>query len=1046
MLKPLVRSTLGAAMFRVLHSSAGAGKTHTLVKNYLLLALGNSDPAAYTHILALTFTNKAAAEMRERVLLYLEALASGDPLRGAQADMRKALLALPGLSPEALQQRAQAMLGHVLHHWPQLAINTIDAFTRRVVTPFARDLGLEQDMNMTTEEEYFRDKAVDLLLEEAGSDPALTQVLVRVCEQLLEEERPWRADQPLRELSKQLGKEQALEHLALLRQLDSTQFLEIHQRLQQRTQAFANRMRTMGRNMLAAIANAGLTDQDLAYGSNGFISYFRKLSDFGTLFTPGANVTKTLNSGTWHQQKASAQAKAAVEALVPEFKQTIREVEALRNTEMRQYFLELAVLKDLMPTATLNSIDQRLEALKHDEGLTFFSDLTRKVMQVVQEEPAPFLFERLGERYLHFLVDEFQDTSLMQWHTLLPLVENALSSGGSILLVGDAKQAIYRWRNGEARQFTGFPGIFGKEKLARGPELEAKLQSAYVEVEPLGSNYRSARNIIQFNNDVTNALKQELGVGEQPMYHRHEQQLVRPEEGYVEVASCATEKGEANTKPWELMVKAVQDCLEDGFRLGDIAVLVRSKAQSITAARWLALNNWNVVSPTGLELGGNPAVTAVVNVLAWLHRPADEHAALAAQSIASILAGTETIDPFSANGSPQEYMRRWHADHPRINRRLPLLALACRISRALHHDPADDAFVMALVNEVRSFTRLGSDDLGGFLEQWERTIRMRPVTGNIGRDTIQVMTIHKAKGLQFPVVIVPEAGKRTGGNKPEHVWIAPQPPIGELRSALVESSKQNMELGIAELEEEKNLRQLDDLDVLYVALTRPEERLYLSVHASGSEFPAKPLREHLKLEAGATWSLGKREPYHPAEKNEATGNKLCTSSAGEEAGYRDLAIREEAPTGWDPADPDPFRSHGRMIHAILARVRTARDLPAAITAEARAQGVEAEALATIGSHLTALLAKPALQPFFREGLEVYTETTLLDGLGHAHRPDRMVRDGACFRVLDIKTGAPSEHHLTQVKGYMQLLHDVEGSPVEGYLLYARDGELVAVTV
>lgn len=1045
MRKPASLSTLGAAMFRVLHSSAGAGKTHTLVKNYLLLALGNNDPSAYTHILALTFTNKAAAEMRERVLLYLEALASGAALRGAQADMRNALLELPGLTGEGLQQRAQAMLGHVLHHWPQLAITTIDAFTRRVVTPFARDLGLEQDMNMTTEEEYFRDKAVDLLLEEAGSDTALTLVLVRVCEQLLEEEKSWRADQPLRELSKQLGKEQSLEHLALLRQLDSAQFLEIHQRLQQRTHAFASRMRTTGRNVLAAIANVGLTDQDLAYGSKGIISYFQKLAAFDTWFTPGANVTKTLNSGTWHQQKAPASAKAAIAALAPMFKQTIEEVEALRKTEMRQYFLELAVLKDLMPTATLNSIDQRLEALKHDEGVSFFSDLTRKVMQVVQEEPAPFLYERLGERYAHFLIDEFQDTSLMQWHTLLPLVENALSSDGSVLLVGDAKQAIYRWRNGEARQFAKFPEIFGKEKLAHGAELEAKLQSAFSHVEPLDSNFRSARNIIQFNNEITSALKLELGEKEQAMYHRHEQQLVRPEHGYVEVTCCAAKQEEAGAGPWELMVKAVQDCLEDGFHLGNIAVLVRSKAQSITAARWLALNNWNVVSPTGLELGGNPAVTAVVNVLAWLHLPVDEHAALAAQSVAAVLTGAESTDPFSTTTTPREYMGRWHADHPRINLRLPLLALVCRVSKALRHDPAEDAFMMALVNEVRAFTRLGSDDLGGFLEQWERTIRKRPVAGNAGKDTIQVMTIHKAKGLQFPVVIVPEAGKRTSGNKPERVWIAPVPPIGELRSALVESSKPNMELGIAELEEEKNLRQLDDLDVLYVALTRPEERLYLSVHASGNEFPAKPLREHLNLQAGTTWSMGKREPYVPIEKEQGKGNRLFTRTTDGESGDRDLAIRKEAPEGWDPADPDPFRSHGRLVHAILARVRTANDLLGAIAAEAMAQGLEPSVLEPIGNHLAALLAKPALQPFFSEGLEVYTETTLLDSHGHAHRPDRMVRNRGLFRVLDIKTGAPSEHHTTQVKGYMELLHNVEGFPVEGYLLYAREGELVKVT-
>ena len=1029
-------------MFKVLHSSAGAGKTHALVKSYLLLALGKDDPATYTHILALTFTNKAAAEMRERVLLYLEALASGQTLEGAQADMRGALLRVPGMTETALGRRAKAMLAHVLHHWPQLAISTIDAFTRRVVMPFARDLELDQELNMTTEEEYFRDKAVDLLLEEAGANVALTQVLVRVCEQLVEEERSWRPDQPLRQLSKQLGKEQALEHLALLREVDSAQFLEVRKRLLRQTRDFQERMQLLGRNVMEAVRNAGLTDDDLAYKKNGFIGYFRKLQQFDGAFPVGPRTVEAMETGKWVLGSAPAAVKAATDALAPLFQSTYRQVEDLRDGEMRQYFIQSAILRYLMPTASLNSIDRRLEALKREEGVSFFSDLTRKVMKIVQEEPAPFLYERLGERYLHFLIDEFQDTSLMQWHALLPLVENALSSGGSVLLVGDAKQAIYRWRNGEARQFKDFPAVFGKEKLERGAEFEAKLQSAYSAVEPLDSNYRSARSIIAFNNSLAGALKEQLGEEERKVYRAHEQQQVRRAEGYVEVSSFIAEKGQPSNAPWELMVRAVKDCLAEGFRLGDVAVLVRSRAQGVNAASCLAMQGWSVVSPNGLELGGNPAAVAVVHVIAWLHRPLDEHAAHAAQSVAAVTAKAGAVDPFAQGTKPQAYMRRWQAAHPRIHARLPLLALACRIAEALGHHPATDGFIMALVNEVQTFAREAGDDLPGFLEQWERTINKRSVGGNANADTIQVMTIHKAKGLQFPVVIVPEAGKATGGNQREHIWIRPQPPVEGLPAAIVGMTKGMVDLGVAEAVEEQQLRLLDQLDVLYVALTRPEERLYISVNGSGNDFLAKALREHLNLEAGATWTAGKRTPY--SAQVEAESVQRFTLSAGDGTGEGDLAIRREAPDDWDPADPDPFRSHGRLVHATLARVRTPADLHDALAIEAAASGTEPQAMEAIGKQLAALLAKPALQPFFREGLEVHTETTLLDATGNAHRPDRMVRDGDLFRVLDIKTGAPSDHHLEQVKGYMQLLQAVEGTPVEGFLLYIREGELVPV--
>jgi ATP-dependent exoDNAse (exonuclease V) beta subunit len=1033
-------------MFKVLHSSAGAGKTHALVKHYLLLSLHGPDPSAYSHILALTFTNKAAAEMRERVLVYLEALASEKPMDGAKADVRDSVMAEAGITAEELHRRAKAMLTHMLHHWSQVAISTIDAFTRRVVMPFSRDLQLDHELRMTTEEQYYRAKAVDLLLEEAGRDAALTKVLVATCEQLLEDESSWRPDKPLLELSAQLTKENALEHLATLREMDSEQFLELYKRLRQRTKEFRERMRKLGADACDAIERAALTDKDLANGKGGFISYLRKLRDFDGPFDMGKNVIKTLESDKWHSGSATPSAISAIENLASLFRTTIGTVEALRDTEMRDYFIVEAITHDLLATASLNSIDQRLEELKREEGVSFFSDLTRKVMAIVQDEPAPFLYERLGEKYRHFLIDEFQDTSLMQWHALLPLVENALSTGGSVLLVGDAKQAIYRWRNGEARQFVAFPKIFRKELLARGDAFESALIRAHVPVEPLASNHRSARSIITFNNDVAGRLKLELDEQERNVYDRHEQAMVREDEGYVEVSCYATGKEAEEDGPWDLMVKAVSDSLADDFRLGDIAVLVRTKAQGATASDHLAQQGWEVVSPDGLTLGANPVACAVVHVLAWLQRPVDENAALAAQSIASVRAKAETVDPFPEGQKPQELLRHWRSEHPRISARLPLVTLVCRIAEALAHDPATDVFIMGLVNEAHAFSKTGGDDLPGFLEHWDRTASGRSVGGTPGLDAIQVMTVHKAKGLQFPVVIVPEAGKSSRGGNGERIWITPEPALEGPPSALVKKVTALTDLGIPELMEEDRLTKLDQLDVLYVALTRPEQRLYVSVAGGVNDFLAKALREHLGLEAGTRWSAGMRGPRIEKERRGALPKEPAAfelSSAAPQ-GERELALRREAPEGWDPADPDPYRSHGRAVHAMLARVHTPADLPEAVAMESTSWGLSPDVTAAIAKQLEALLAKPELAPFFREGLEVHTESTLLNAEGHAVRPDRVVREGDVFRVLDIKTGAPSEKHADQVRAYTELLHVIEGKPVEGYLLYVSDGMLVPV--
>lgn len=1044
--KPL-RNTFGQPMFHVLHSSAGAGKTHALVKHYLLLALRKPEPSAYAHILALTFTNKAAAEMRERVLKYLEALASGGTLRGpAEADVRDTVMKDAGIAEAELQARAQAMLTHMLHHWSQVAILTIDGFTRRVVQPFTRDLQLDHDLNMTTEEPYFRAKAVDLLLEEAGNEPALTKLLVAGCEQLLEEERSWRPDRPLLELSVQLTKENALEHLALLREMDSAQFLAMHRRIRERTNAFRERMQKLGKEACAAVQQAGLTEDDLAYKKNGFLGYLRKLAEFDAWIEPNGNVAKTLSSGKWHSGSASPSAISAIEGLAPMLRRTIGEVEALRNTEMRDHAIAVAVNRDLLATATLSSIDQRLEALKREEGISFFSDLTRKVRAIVQDEPAPFLYERIGEKYHHFLIDEFQDTSLMQWHALLPLVVNALAADGSVLLVGDAKQAIYRWRNGEARQFKELPRIFRKELLTHGEAFEAALRRAHKPEEPLASNRRSAKHIINFNNELVGSLKLELAAGERELYDHHGQRAESGKEGYVEVA-CYEKDPEAEVAaPWALMVKAVQDSLADGFSLGEIAVLVRTRKQGRLASDRLTAAGWNVVSPDGLTLGGNPAACAVMAVLAWLQRPIDEHAALAAQSIATLPAEGGAVDPFSGGAKAPGVMRRWRSAHPRISARLPLVTLICRIAGALGHPPASDAFIMGLLNEAHAFTKMEGDDLIGFLEYWARTASGRSIGGTPGADAIQVMTVHKAKGLEFPVVIIPEAGKRSNGGRGERVWISPDPALKGPPAALVNMVKPLTELEVPELDEEARLSKLDDLDVLYVALTRPEERLYISVAGTGNDALPKALREHLALVPGATWTAGQRGPRtrkagKPGTEGVPAGFELSPSTA---QGERELAIRREAPDGWDPADPDPYRSHGRAVHAMLARVRTIGDLPEAVARESAGWGLEPATSLAIAAQLETLLEAPALVPFFREGLEVRTEATLLDAQGRAVRPDRVVRDGDVFRVLDIKTGAPKDGHHEQVGNYMRLLQAVEGKPVEGGLLYVRDGVLVPV--
>jgi ATP-dependent exoDNAse (exonuclease V) beta subunit len=1031
------------ASFIVLHSSAGAGKTHALVKHYLARCLRAKDPTAYRQVLALTFTNKAAGEMRERVHHYLTHLAGGTG-EGAIASLRSDLIAELGIPAEELQARAGATLHHMLHHWGDVAIGTIDAFTRRVVQPFARELRMDHDLRMTTEQEHYRDAAVELLLSEAGGSPALTELLVATCLGLIEDEQAWRVDKPLRTLSAQLDKEEAITHLQALRELGNAFFIDLDRRLRERNRRFSEQVRAIGRAAQEALREAGITAAEMAHGTGGPHGYFRKLASFErSLPAMGANTAKPLASGKWHSGKASKEAQGALAALAPRLEAWINEAEALRP-RMREHAIACAVERDLMPVATLHLLDDALERLKQEEGIAFFSDLTRKVSAIVRDEPAPFIFERLGERYRHFLVDEFQDTSLLQWQCLLPLVENALAGGGTVLLVGDAKQAIYRWRNGEVRQFIDLPQVFHKELLPHGEDLERALRAHHRHIEPLVHNRRSARAVIGFNNRLFGALRTMLPERLAAAYDGLEQEPHKDLEGLVSLTLLEKQEGDAPRAEVALTARWVQEALDDGFAAGDIAVLVRGARMGAAVTEHLVARGHQVISPDGLRLGGDPAAELVIAVVGFLLHRDDAHAARALQHMATLgVPGTEA-HPFNpADGMPRkpaEVLRQWLLDHPEVSLQLAPTELIARIIGAIGRSPAADGYLLFLMDEAHAFTLEHGPDLPGLLAHWDRKGSERAVALPPDASAIRVMTIHAAKGLQFPVVILPTTDMHGGGNKAEWLWIAPGEVAPGLPSALVRADATLKEQGVPEVDEEAALTGFDDLNLLYVAFTRPEVRLYAGVAPGGRPTLKGALETLLGEPVDGSWTVGRRDKARTTSSSTPAMLPDTPRAPWQER----LVLRTEAPPEWDPGDPDPARALGNAVHDLLACVTHPDELDPALDRMTRSGEVPVALADGLRERLRRVLEAPGMERFFAHGLTVRTEATLIDREGHALRPDRVVLGAEDTRVLDIKTGRPNDAHHDQVAGYVRLLRDLGLPKVSGHLLYIQDGSLIPV--
>jgi ATP-dependent exoDNAse (exonuclease V) beta subunit len=1035
-------------MFQVLHSSAGAGKTHALVKHYLGHCLSSADAAAYRQVLALTFTNKAAGEMKERVIVYLEDLAKGEVTDARMRDLFDHLTAEAKVDVATIASRASLCLKHMLHHWSDVAISTIDSFTRRVVQPFARDLQLDHDLRMTTEEDHYRSLAVDALIAEAGVDPRITELLTETCLQLLHDERKWDPEKPLLELSAELSKESSIVPLQKLRELDPATITALADRLRVQESSFRRKVKNLGERALDLLEKAGVGMEEISHGKGGIHGYFKRLCGFTDEWTPpGPHTLKPIETGKWHSAKASASSIAALDRICNDLNTIFQEAEELRENEHRQFIIRRAILRELLPSFTLHELDLRLEKLKQENAVAFFSDLTRKVSEVVKEEPVPFIYERLGEKYRHFLIDEFQDTSLQQWSALLPLIDNALGSGGSALLVGDAKQAIYRWRNGEVRLFVELPNLFGRGNDQLSIEREATLTRNFVEGHKLAHNHRSASNIIEFNNNLFDKLKQVLMPDLRAVYKEHEQLVKREQPGLVHVKKLDKElKGEARTEAMlAFTMEAVEAAIADGFAHGDIAILVRSKAFGKTIASHLIAKGYSVVSPDGLQLSGDPVIEMLIDHLRFLQMQ-DPAAAARICLYQGLLKWKEGdhVHPFDGiDGLPDpvKLLREWRHAHGDPRLRTTLTALIGELAVASGIKPGEDAQVLALQNEAYNWCTQHGPDLGAFIEHWERSGSQRSVEPPENGQAVQVMTVHKAKGLQFPVVIVPSACMVSSRDHGERLWIDPKDVVPELDVALVRTNRHLKEAAVPEVLESSSLCTLDALDLLYVAFTRPEQRLYATISAASTDDVSKQLLEFIddKGHDGQFISGDREPPWRSRKKSDVELLKDVS-----EPDELPIVLRMEAPEDWDPSDPDPYRSHGDMIHGLLAEVHTLNDLDSAIEKHVLTGDLSPDLARKLSKQFEDLLRSPELSPYFDPQLKVRSECSIISADGRTIRPDRVVEDDATVRVLDIKTGRPYAEHADQVKEYMRYLHLLTGKPVEGALLYVRDNELKTV--
>lgn len=806
--------------FIVYRSSAGSGKTFTLALVYLRIMLSRSDAAYFRSILALTFTVKAAGEMKERITAYLADIAEGANHRRKETPVIKAgLMQALSIGEEELQQRAQSCLSSILHNYSDFQILTIDKFIARLTRSFSADLALAPDFDIEIDQSLFIEKVIEAMYNEVGSSESTTNLLREFLKFRLARQESSKLEDPLSGTAHAMLSETFFFLQDQIKHYNADELFSLKAKIEARIEGYLEQVHVVGKAAIELIERSGIEPGELAGGRNGIYSFFNKLkeADLKKDLLPTATVQKNIDSDKWKSAKGSDAVYEIKDQLLAYFEQA---------QALLAYFpaikTEAALLNEIFTLGFIGELARLSSQVREEENIQLLSDLGQVISSQFPKEQTPFIYERLGSRINHLLVDEFQDTSDLQWHNLLPLFENALSEGKETLIVGDAKQSIYRFRGSEPQLFNALPNVKHSS--------HALFAESYKE-ERLGANYRSSKRVVEFNNRFFGKLRQQL---DSPLIARsfegHEQEPFQESGGAVNWWFNRFEKGLKKTKD-DVMLRMTDHIAElirsEACKPEDICCLFRSRADAAMCSSHLISMGFRVISEESLMLQSNPGVQLIITSLRAMREPNDPFLIQTWLARFHHWTGIDSYHEWAKKVKTEKWNLHQLIDNiaPNLPRTVQNNAFAACFGLIKGFNmPLDDPFIRRLLDFALAFEQQNGFLNTTFLDHWSLHQEGLSIQLPKGEAAIRVMTIHKSKGLEFPVTMVflPSFGKSR--NTHENLWVQVSEPAN-YGVALLKTAdlKQSLYHHLYEEEDEKSW--LDFINLAYVAFTRAEQQL-----------------------------------------------------------------------------------------------------------------------------------------------------------------------------------------------------------------------------
>lgn len=1034
-------------MLKIYKSSAGSGKTYTLVKEYLRLAFAH--PAKYRNILAITFTNKAAAEMKSRILEALEGISKNEK---EYISLAEELSQATGKDRILLQQNAGLILRSMLHNYADISVSTIDSFVHRIVRSFAYDLHLPMNFEIEMDSKKLLHDAVQLLLDRLSeSDVQVTQAVLEFAETKIEDGKSWNIEMEIQKLGNELFIDDALPYIQQLSFVEFEKMREAKAALHAQRKSFETKIFDLGKYAFNLILNNGLSAKDFYQGVKGVFGYFNKYADnaFPKDRKGNTYVNACLVENNWGKKDSLD------ENLKEQLRDSFNQIVALLDNEGKDYYLADLLLKNFYSFILLADLQKLMDEIKRDNNILHIGDFQHKVFEIVKEQDAPVIYERIGEKYDNILIDEFQDTSVIQWRNLLPLIENSQFKNEDSLIVGDGKQAIYRFRGGEVEQFSVLPKIFGSEDNELIRQREIAINNYGTSVELLERNFRSCREIINFNNAFYQNMAELPDLKNKAIYLDHFQEPGKDkQDGFVSIEFLQSDK-ETDVLLQDLRCNRVEeiiaDVLQRGYQWKDIAVLTRNNLNASAIASFLVNKGIRVISPESLLINQSQKVQLLLSVYNYLNRKDNNIARAEIFYYSQMLQQKTThFEQIQFNTTSQQFETDFKAatqiefdSSTLLTGRLPDLTQQLIHIFKLNDD---DPFLQFFLDEVILYSSRYGNSTGDFLVWWDSVKHKKSIIYPENMDAVRIMTIHKSKGLQFPVVILADATERKKMTR-NFFWVPlSKPYLPQLSIGLLPRNEQVLETEFSSLYQKEDEQSfLDLLNLLYVGTTRPEDALYIL----SEELPKEPeennsvtalliafLKIQQQWEGFKQYVFGEVDFRHSASKSKKPKSELYKRKSTHSAQLLVSAIKVKTKTNllWSE-NVNQKIDEGNLLHEALKQIRFQGD-ELVVVSKLKAEGLlDDTALDALLIKLKEVVYHPDLNSYFKKGLKVITERPVLKKDEKIRIPDRVVLQNGAAVIIDYKTGKPLQEHQAQLKEYARYLEEAGIQVVEKFLFY-----------